>query len=208
MPAGKKVVLYAPTWRDDQRTAAAVQAGQRIDVEAARRELGEDHVLLFRKHPKVLDTMPGAGQGFVWDVTHYPDIADLYLIADVLITDYSSVLFDFAHSGRPMLFFTYDLEHYRDTLRGFYFDFTTRAPGPLIKTSEELVNAMRNIDTVEARSTRRSTPGSRGRLLRALGRPRDSPGRGPDARHRGHPLGSVVKCHAHIRSDARVTAAS
>ncbi|CAM5663706.1 hypothetical protein SMICM304S_00741 [Streptomyces microflavus] len=149
IPAGKKVVLYAPTWRDDQRYGGRrFKLDNQIDVEAARRELGEDHVLLYRKHHKVLDSIPGAGQGFVYDVTYYPDIADLYLIADVLITDYSSVLFDFAHSGRPMLFFTYDLEHYRDTLRGFYFDFTSRAPGPLIKTSEDLVAAIRNIDEV------------------------------------------------------------
>ncbi|WP_326677190.1 CDP-glycerol glycerophosphotransferase family protein [Streptomyces sp. NBC_01237] len=149
IPAGKKVVLYAPTWRDDQRYGGRrFKLDNQIDVDAAQRELGDDHVLLYRKHHKVLDSIPGAGQGFVWDVTYYPDIADLYLIADVLITDYSSVLFDFAHSGRPMLFFTYDLEHYRDTLRGFYFDFTSRAPGPLIKTSEDLVSAIRNIGAV------------------------------------------------------------
>ncbi|MEV2258245.1 CDP-glycerol glycerophosphotransferase family protein [Streptomyces anulatus] len=149
IPAGKKVVLYAPTWRDDQRYGGRrFKLDNKIDVEAARSELGDDHVLLYRKHHKVLDSIPGAGQGFVYDVTYYPDIADLYLIADVLITDYSSVLFDFAHSGRPMLFFTYDLEHYRDTLRGFYFDFTSRAPGPLIKTSEDLVSAIRNIGEV------------------------------------------------------------
>ncbi|GGY83842.1 hypothetical protein GCM10010327_12610 [Streptomyces nitrosporeus] len=152
IPAGKKVVLYAPTWRDDQRYGGRrFKLDNRIDVDEARKRLGDDHVLLYRKHHKVLDSIPGAGQGFVWDVTYYPDIADLYLIADVLITDYSSVLFDFAHSGRPMLFFTYDLEHYRDTLRGFYFDFTSRAPGPLIKTSEELVDAIRNIDDVSAK---------------------------------------------------------
>lgn len=149
IPAGKKVVLYAPTWRDDQRYGGRrFKLDNQIDVTAAQEQLGDDHVLLYRKHHKVLDSIPGAGQGFVWDVTYYPDIADLYLIADVLITDYSSVLFDFAHSGRPMLFFTYDLEHYRDTLRGFYFDFTSRAPGPLIKTSAELVDAIRNIEAV------------------------------------------------------------
>ena len=149
IPAKKKVVLYAPTWRDDQRYGGRrFKLDNHIDVDAARKKLGDDHVLLYRKHHKVLDSIPGAGQGFVWDVTYYPDIADLYLIADVLITDYSSVLFDYAHSGRPMLFFTYDLEHYRDTLRGFYFDFTSRAPGPLIKTSEELVDAIRDIDAV------------------------------------------------------------
>ncbi|WP_251020098.1 CDP-glycerol glycerophosphotransferase family protein [Streptomyces sp. ISL-98] len=151
IPDGKKVVLYAPTWRDDQRYGGKrFKLDQQVDLTAAEKALGDDHVFLYRKHNKVLDSIPGAGQGFVYDVAAYPDIADLYLIADVLITDYSSVLFDFAHSGRPMLFFTYDLEHYRDTLRGFYFDFTERAPGPLLKTSEDLVDAIRNIDSVSA----------------------------------------------------------
>ncbi|RKN36793.1 CDP-glycerol glycerophosphotransferase family protein [Streptomyces hoynatensis] len=149
IPEGRKVVLYAPTWRDDQRhTASKFKLDLQVDLTAAREALSEDHVFLFRKHPKILDAIPGAGQGFVFDVSAYPDIAELYLITDVLITDYSSVLFDYAHSGRPMLFFTYDLEHYRDTLRGFYFDFTEKAPGPLIKTSAELIHSIRTIDTV------------------------------------------------------------
>ncbi|WP_240796307.1 CDP-glycerol glycerophosphotransferase family protein [Streptomyces sp. RFCAC02] len=149
IPEGRKVILYAPTWRDDQRhNASKFKLDLQVDLNAARDALGDDHVFLFRKHPKILDAIPGAGQGFVYDVSAYPDIAELYLITDVLITDYSSVLFDYAHSGRPMLFFTYDLEHYRDTLRGFYFDFTEKAPGPLIKTSEQLVHAIRDIDNV------------------------------------------------------------
>ncbi|NED09853.1 hypothetical protein G3I55_50455, partial [Streptomyces sp. SID6648] len=82
--------------------------------------------------------------------SEYPDIADLYLAADIMITDYSSVMFDYAHLKRPMLFFTYDLEHYRDTLRGFYFDFEQDSPGPLIDNSKELVDAIRDIDQVQA----------------------------------------------------------
>ncbi|GGX51079.1 bifunctional glycosyltransferase/CDP-glycerol:glycerophosphate glycerophosphotransferase [Streptomyces minutiscleroticus] len=151
LPKGKKVVLYAPTWRDDQ----AHSAGQflfdlRIDLEDARRRLGDDHVLLIRRHSNVVDRVPGAGNGFVWDVSEYPDIAELYLAADILVTDYSSVMFDYAHLRRPMLFFTYDLEHYRDTLRGFYFDFEKDSPGPLVATSKELVDALRDIDRVSA----------------------------------------------------------
>lgn len=150
IPQGKKVLLYVPTWRDDVRigTGKKFKLDFRIDLQAAQRELGDDHVLLFRKHPKIVDNITGAGEGFLWDVADYPEIEHLYLIADVLITDYSSAMFDYAHSGRPMLFFTYDLEHYRDNLRGFYFDFIAQAPGPLVKTSEELVDAVRNIDTV------------------------------------------------------------
>jgi CDP-glycerol glycerophosphotransferase (TagB/SpsB family) len=111
-----------------------------------RRALGQDHVLLVRPHAHVVDTVPGAGNGFVWDVGSYPDIQDLYLVADVLLTDYSSAMFDFAVTGRPMLFFTYDLELYRDTLRGFYLDFEAQAPGPLLRTSAEVVAALLDLD--------------------------------------------------------------
>ncbi|MGW0535772.1 CDP-glycerol glycerophosphotransferase family protein [Streptomyces sp. NPDC003032] len=147
LPDGKKVVLYAPTWREDkQRHRGGFLLDLRIDLEKARHELGDDHVLLVRPHAHIVEPVPGAGDGFVWDVAGYPDIMDLLLIADVLVTDYSSVMFDFAVTGRPMLFFTYDLEHYRDRLRGFYFDFEKRAPGPLLPTSDELIAALKDLD--------------------------------------------------------------
>ncbi|WP_333769237.1 bifunctional glycosyltransferase/CDP-glycerol:glycerophosphate glycerophosphotransferase [Streptomyces sp. IBSBF 2435] len=148
LPEGKRVVLYAPTWRDDQfYRAGNYKFDMRIDLEEAARTLGDDHVLLVRKHANIVDSVPGAGNGFVWDVSDYPEIGELFLISDILITDYSSLMFDFANTGRPMLFFTYDLEHYRDRLRGFYFDFEEKAPGPLIHTSDELIAALRNIDS-------------------------------------------------------------
>ncbi|MFE9097685.1 CDP-glycerol glycerophosphotransferase family protein [Streptomyces sp. NPDC007264] len=151
LPDGKKVVLYAPTWRDDQsHSAGQYLFDLRIDLEDAQQRLGDDHVLLIRRHSNVVDAVPGAGNGFVWDASEYPDIADLYVAADIMITDYSSVMFDYAHLRRPMLFFTYDLEHYRDTLRGFYFDFEKDSPGPLLFTSKELVDAIRDIDQVSA----------------------------------------------------------
>lgn len=76
------------------------------------------------------------------NVSSYPDIADLYLIADVLITDYSSVMFDYVNTGRPMLFFTWDLDDYRDRVRGLYFDLTEDPPGPICRTSSEVVSAL------------------------------------------------------------------
>ena len=75
--------------------------------------------------------------GFALNVTAYPDITELYLVSDILVTDYSSAMFDYAVTGRPILFFTYDLAEYRDSLRGFYFDFEAEAPGPLLADSAE-----------------------------------------------------------------------
>ncbi|WP_170843116.1 bifunctional glycosyltransferase/CDP-glycerol:glycerophosphate glycerophosphotransferase [Streptomyces oceani] len=151
IPTGHRVVLYAPTWRDDNRyDRANGRFDMRLDPDAARAALGTDHVLLVRKHYRVADAVPGAGHGFVRDVSAWPDIAELLLIADVLVTDYSSLMFDFAHTGRPMFFFTYDLDRYRDVLRGFYFDFAERAPGPLLSDSDAVIDALRDVDTVAA----------------------------------------------------------
>jgi CDP-glycerol glycerophosphotransferase len=152
LPAGKKVVLYAPTWRDDEYYGPGrYKISMQLDLDRAAEALGDDHVLLVRRHPNVVDEIPQAGGGFVWDVSTYPDIADLLAATDILVTDYSSVMFDFANTGRPMLFFTYDLEHYRDRLRGFYIDFEAEAPGPLLATSDEVIEAIGGVDEITAR---------------------------------------------------------
>lgn len=152
IPAGKRVVLYAPTWRDDAfQQGGRYRFAPQLDLDAAVRELGRDYVILLRTHFNVLGPAAAspAGSGPL-AVSSYPDIADLYLISDVLVTDYSSAMFDFAVTGRPMLFFTYDLERYRDQLRGFYFHFEADAPGPLLRTSAEVIEAIREIDEVAA----------------------------------------------------------
>jgi CDP-glycerol glycerophosphotransferase len=94
------------------------------------------------------DAPTGLRPDFAINVTAYPDIADLYLVSDVLLTDYSSAMFDFAVTGRPMVFFTYDLAEYRDKLRGFYFDFEAQAPGPMLATSPDVISALEDIDGV------------------------------------------------------------
>ncbi len=153
IPAGKRVVMYAPTWRDNQFYASGrYRFDLRLDLERAWEVLGPDHVVLIRGHHHLANDVPaGSRPGFVRNVTAYPDIAELFLISDVLITDYSSVMFDFAATGRPMIFFTYDLAQYRDQLRGFYFDFEAEAPGPLLATSEEVLAAVADTGPVTSR---------------------------------------------------------
>ncbi|KPC82570.1 bifunctional glycosyltransferase/CDP-glycerol:glycerophosphate glycerophosphotransferase [Streptomyces sp. NRRL S-4] len=149
VPDGKRVVLYAPTWREDRpRRSGRYGLDLQLDLEQARKALGDDHVLLVRRHYLVGGSIPESD--FVRDVSRHPDVAELMLISDVLVTDYSSLMFDFAQTGRPMLFHTYDLEHYRDTLRGFCFDFENRAPGPLITDSAAVVEALRDPDAATA----------------------------------------------------------
>ncbi|MBT2449530.1 bifunctional glycosyltransferase family 2 protein/CDP-glycerol:glycerophosphate glycerophosphotransferase [Streptomyces sp. ISL-43] len=161
LPEGKKVVLYMPTWRENRlgwTVASGYRLDLRIDLDATRRELGEDHVLLVRGHHKVTEQVrEGVRDGFVKDVSRWPDPTDLLLVADVLISDYSSAIFDFVHTDRPILLFTYDLEHYRDTLRGFTFDLEKKAPGPLLRDSASLIEAVRNADAVGAEYARART---------------------------------------------------
>lgn len=151
LPGDKRVILYAPTWRDnDYDTSGRYQFTMKLDLERLYRAFGDDSVLLIRGHQLVASeidsTMFG---GFVRNVSSYPDIRDLYLVSDVLITDYSSVMFDFVNTGRPMLFFTWDLEDYRDNLRGFYFDFEKEAPGPLLTESSAVIAALEGLDEVQ-----------------------------------------------------------
>ena len=152
IPDGKRVVMYVPTWRDNQFYASGrYRFDLRIDLERAWQVLGPDHVLLIRGHHHLAnDVTAGTRRDFALNVTGYPNISELFLITDVLITDYSSVMFDFAVTGRPMLFFTYDLEQYRDQLRGFCFDFEAEAPGPLLASSEEVLAAARDTGAATA----------------------------------------------------------
>jgi CDP-glycerol glycerophosphotransferase len=156
VPEGVRTVLYAPTYRDqviDRR--GRYRMDLHLDIDRLRDAVGRDTVILFRKHHYVADPVPVTADGFVRDVSSYHDGTELMLAADVLVTDYSSMMFDFANTGRPMLFFTYDLDAYRDEIRGFYFDFLEQAPGPLLRTSEELAEALVGLDAVRAEYARR-----------------------------------------------------
>jgi CDP-glycerol glycerophosphotransferase len=142
------VVLYAPTHRDDV-TASGVPAPLALDLDRLRAAFGARVHWLLRLHHRDITRLGGAGNGWT-DVSNHPDIAELYLAADVLVTDYSSAMFDFAITGKPILFFVHDLEHYRDSVRGFYFDLEADAPGPLCRTLDELIGRLDETPAAEA----------------------------------------------------------
>jgi CDP-glycerol glycerophosphotransferase len=148
---GVTAVLYTPTWRDDLVFGAGgPDFALHLDLADFAARLGEDHVLLLRLHRMVSDRLHLVPGRPVQDVTAYPDVRDLYLAADLMVTDYSSTMFDFAVTGKPMLFFTYDLDHFRGELRGFYFDLAAHAPGPLLGTSADVVEAVQDVRAVTA----------------------------------------------------------
>lgn len=149
VPPNKKVILYAPTWRDDEFvTKGQYRFNLQLDLQQMQERLGQDYIVLLRMHYLIAEHLDlDAYAGFAYDVSSYGDIAELYLISDLLITDYSSVFFDFAHLNRPMLFFTYDLEKYASVLRGFYFDFEAVVPGPLLTESNQVIDYIEDIET-------------------------------------------------------------
>lgn len=157
IPENKKVVLYAPTWRDDEFYEPGKYKFQlQLDLHKMKEEIGEEYVIALRMHYFIADDINVEGlEGFAFNLSKYDDIAELYLISDILITDYSSVFFDYANLKRPILFFTYDLDKYRDKLRGFYLDFEYDAPGPLLRTSDDVIDAITNIEVMKKKYAKR-----------------------------------------------------
>jgi len=139
------VLLYAPTWRDDRPEHI-----DHLDVAAFTDALGPGYVTLIRGHSRTLRPGRDVRAGNVLDVTGYPDVTELFLVADALITDYSSVMFDYSVTGKPMFFFAPDLERYREQLRGFYFDLDEAAPGPVVQRASELVGLVLDRERVSA----------------------------------------------------------
>ena len=142
-----RVVLYAPTWRDDA-THASGSSSCDLDLAELVRLLAPGTVVLLRLHRLVRKRLTLPPGGLVRDVSDFPDIAALYLASDVLVTDYSSAMFDFAVTGRPMVFFAHDLEAYRDDVRGLYVDLEDVAPGPVVRTTAEVAAVLRDLAAV------------------------------------------------------------
>lgn len=137
----KKMILYAPTYRD-----VGNEDPIKLDFAELERELGEEYVFVLKLHPflaqyKIHTT--NDGEPFVLNLSALEDIQELLLIADVLVTDYSSVIFDFAITGKPILFYSYDLKDYE---RGFYFEYKDFVPGPIAYTQGNLVEYLKDYE--------------------------------------------------------------
>jgi len=146
--ADARIVLFAPTFRDNAREGNRYLFRPGLDFHRLAEQLPEDVVFLVRAHHVTghADRVPAELRGRILDVTDYEDSQDLLAAADALITDYSSMMFDYAITRRPLLFFCPDLEEYATQLRGFYFDLADRAPGPILRTQDELVGALHDLD--------------------------------------------------------------
>ncbi|MBX9472903.1 MAG: CDP-glycerol glycerophosphotransferase family protein [Chryseoglobus sp.] len=136
----QRAVLYAPTWRDD-----ATEIVDYLDLPslpAALAELPGEHVVLVRGHSRTLRHGRNLDAPGLIDVTTYPDMADLLLAADIVITDYSSLMFDITATDIPLVLFAPDRAHYERELRGFYFDLLDEAPVTVTESREALLREL------------------------------------------------------------------
>ena len=141
----KKVILYAPTFRDDDFSAGKHRAINQLDNTQFKEKFGDDVQFLFRGH--YFSEVKEHQGSFFLNVSSYPRINDLLLIADAIITDYSSLFFDYLVLGRPIFFYMYDKDKYLNDIRGTYLDVDKSMPGPIAQTQPELLNLLLNTET-------------------------------------------------------------
>jgi CDP-glycerol glycerophosphotransferase len=145
LPPDRKVVLYAPTFREDVKNARRA-APVLLDVERWIEELGDTHYLLLRPHYLNRFEILPQHAPYLMDVSHVDEVSDLYRVADLLVTDYSSVMFDYAWLDRPIVIYAPDYESYTQDTRGTYFDLREDPPGPFSETQDELHDLVRTAD--------------------------------------------------------------
>lgn len=142
----RKIILYAPTWRDDQYSSEGYTYESPIDFDRLREQIGDEYIFLFRAHYFITNSIDlEKYRDFVINVSDYDEINDFYIIADLFITDYSSAFYDYSDLERPIVFFMYDYHDYKDRMRDFYFGIE-ELPGPSVFTQDELVEEIKDID--------------------------------------------------------------
>ena len=142
---GKKIILYAPTFRG---RVANAKTSRMLNLKMFYDNLGDDYFILFKHHPlaKRLPVVPQEYSNFALNVTKLMDIEDLLCVSDICITDYSSLVFEYSLFEKPIIFFAYDLDTYFDW-RGFYYDYYEMSPGPVCTTNLEMIDYIKNLDT-------------------------------------------------------------
>jgi CDP-ribitol ribitolphosphotransferase len=141
---GRKIILYAPTFRGRVKTAYAPDS---LDLRMMKEAIGDDYVMVIKQHPHVKERpeVPEDCRDFAADVTGELTIDDLICASDICISDYSSMVFEYSLFGRPMIFYADDLEDYNDW-RGFYYSYEELTPGPVVDTTEDVIDYIANLD--------------------------------------------------------------
>ena len=137
----KKLILYAPTFRDDDLEMKE----KRLDISGILKDLPKEYYLLTKYHPFICHFYKSKDVERVIDVSNYKDLNTLLLVADVLVTDYSSIIYEYAVLNKPMIFYAFDKEVYKHQIRGFYYDYEHYVPGKIVETEEDLVESLKEV---------------------------------------------------------------
>lgn len=135
---GKKLILYAPTFRDNDLN----MTDPRMDLTEVVQELPEGYRIMTKFHPFVCQNYQFVNQSQLIDMSRYDDLNRLLLVADILITDYSSIIFEYAILDKPIIFYAYDLEEYAKEIRGFYYDYENYVPGVIVRDKSKLLESI------------------------------------------------------------------
>ena len=149
--SGKKIVLYAPTFRDEEYTAGEIKI--HLDIDKLMSNLDDSYVLGLRFHPHIAGKVNlneysvGHYQNRVFNFSSYEKLNTLLICCDILITDYSSIIYEYALMKKPMIFYSYDLTKFEKSTRGFYEDYKTTVPGPIAFKTEQIADIINNYPT-------------------------------------------------------------
>lgn len=145
LPLDKKIILYAPTWRDSTDNGKTYAIKPPIDAKRWEKELKDGYIVLFRMHTYTNKLLGLEFNDTLRDYSAYPNVNDLFKVADILISDYSASMADYAILERPVLCFTYDYEQYREE-RGLYVDYATDMPSGILRTEDDVLNYIMMMD--------------------------------------------------------------
>ena len=142
---GRKIILYAPTFRGKVIEATSPDE---LDIEGMKEKLDDRYVLLIKRHPFVKKSadIPASCSDFAFDISDSLEIDELLCASDICISDYSSLIYEYSLLEKPMIFFAFDLDTYFD-FRGFYYDYDELTPGPVYKTTADIIDYIRNIES-------------------------------------------------------------
>lgn len=147
LDSNKKIILYAPTFRENEKFNNVFNY---LDLAKFNERLSDDYTLILRLHPKINKFYSSdiKIEGDYIDCSDYKNEQELMLLADILITDYSSIMIEFGLLNKPIVFFAYDLDNYLSNERGFYLNYKNDLPGPIVHTTEELIECIeKGVDT-------------------------------------------------------------
>lgn len=148
LPIDKMCILYAPTWRDSNDGGESYKLAPPIDWAEWKKELSDKFVVMLRTHPYTTKLMNVEFDDFVLDYSEYPEVNDLLIATDILISDYSSINLDYAITEKPMICFGYDYDEYKK-IRGFYYDLEKEMPNGVMRNQKQILNHLKSMDYLE-----------------------------------------------------------